>query len=403
MKNQHYVCLIDYTGAGDFFLRVARADTCRQYTFVTTVPSVVIKAKQASNVTTHFVSRLSPKGNRTLETFERCKELGLKFLTLKSAEQLARRIFYQCDKIISLHGDVVFLLWNGDSIMGEVARVIKAEGRAKTLFCEIANLPGKLFADSEGVNMRSSLFRTPDKVMQYADVESFDFNAWSEEFTKSKLSPGSGEPPQAKLSQKLSLFNFMDFVIVQLIGYRFFSYQAILNKLKISRLKKAFKKKLSKTPTPAELPKEEFVFFPMQVSSDTQIVLNSNYDNLQALDYLVENFEGPFVIKPHPAEGDIGYIYDYLKKISRNDIYLVFDNTYRLIQQSKEVFVINSTVGFEAMLMNKKVTFIGETLYKSLKPEQIKYYVGAYLVNIDFFSHEPISNRDVQALYQRLE
>jgi hypothetical protein len=124
----------------------------------------------------------------------------------------------------------------------------------------------------------------------------------------------------------------------------------------------------------ADLP-EHFIFVPFQVNTDSQITIHSPW--IRNMAHLFEvivaaqkrllenetNSEITFVFKEHPSSGQD---YQQLHQRIKNEKYLMFANeinTQELIEKSAAVITINSTVGFEALLLGKKVIVLGDAFY----------------------------------------
>ena len=115
-----------------------------------------------------------------------------------------------------------------------------------------------------------------------------------------------------------------------------------------------------------ELP-EQYYFVPFQVPTDTQVLLNSPwirsmeefYEVLEkSVEFLPDSFK--FVIKEHPSSNV--RLDDYY---NRNEL-IVFansHNTQNLIENSKAVITLNSTVGIESLLLGKPVITLGDACY----------------------------------------
>jgi capsular polysaccharide export protein len=120
---------------------------------------------------------------------------------------------------------------------------------------------------------------------------------------------------------------------------------------------------LSKKDENIDLPKK-FIFIPLQVNTDTQILIHSNFKNMQEFITLVEktfyniNSDLKLVFKIHHMEkGTNSYKF--------NDKSIVLDyNTNELVEKSEFVITINSTVGFEALQKYKQVIVLGEAFFK---------------------------------------
>ena len=110
------------------------------------------------------------------------------------------------------------------------------------------------------------------------------------------------------------------------------------------------------------LPKK-YIFIPLQVNADTQVLVHSGYENIQAFIYHVEKTfyaeqnNVSLVFKPHPMDKEMEYAFD-----SRSIV--VDSDTNTLIQGSEFIITINSTVGFEAIQHYKAVIVLGEAFYK---------------------------------------
>ena len=118
-----------------------------------------------------------------------------------------------------------------------------------------------------------------------------------------------------------------------------------------------FKNKLS-----VPLPKK-YIFIPLQVNTDTQVLVHSGYENIQDFishvekTFYDEQNNVSLVFKPHPMDKGMEYTFD-----SRSIV--VDSDTKKLIQGSEFIITINSTVGFEAIQHYKVVIVLGEAFYK---------------------------------------
>ena len=107
-----------------------------------------------------------------------------------------------------------------------------------------------------------------------------------------------------------------------------------------------------------------YIFVPIQVNEDTQILVHSDFNNMQEFISKVENdvysldSDLSLVFKIHPMEsGAVRYKF--------NDKSIVVDTDIaRLIKDSEFVVTINSTVGLEAIQLNKVVLVLGESFFK---------------------------------------
>ena len=117
-----------------------------------------------------------------------------------------------------------------------------------------------------------------------------------------------------------------------------------------------------------ELPKK-YIFVPFQTSFDTQIVYNSPWIKsmpmlFDIIEQIANKTKTTFIFKEHPHERD--FTYEELHKRTENNPFIKFANaneTSELIKKSEAIITINSTVGLEALLMNKKVIVLGNAFY----------------------------------------
>ncbi len=136
----------------------------------------------------------------------------------------------------------------------------------------------------------------------------------------------------------------------------------------------------------------KYIFFPLQVNSDTQIILNSQYnsmyDAIEKILPILKNTGYKIVIKEHPLEVEP---VDYQKFIDNKDVFLVKKfNLNELIQNAEFVVNINSSVGLQSVALNKKVMVLGESFYKNspttipyqdIKDKDVNSYINNLLIN----------------------
>ncbi|HBS41513.1 MAG TPA: hypothetical protein DEA26_02445 [Oceanospirillales bacterium] len=112
----------------------------------------------------------------------------------------------------------------------------------------------------------------------------------------------------------------------------------------------------------------EFCFVPFQVDSDTQILEYSpDIQNMEQLYKLLcdtaDLSDGRlpvFVVKEHPSSKND---YRHLHNRHPGVVFCNQEETQRLIETARCVVTINSSVGFEALLLNKPVITLGKSFY----------------------------------------
>lgn len=113
---------------------------------------------------------------------------------------------------------------------------------------------------------------------------------------------------------------------------------------------------------------ERYIFVPFQVGFDSQVLINSNwiqsmeeyYEVLLKLVPTVQAKRLKFVVKEHPSDPTV------LAHLHNRHADIVFTscNTETLIRQAEAIMTINSTVGIESLMLEKKVIVLGEACFK---------------------------------------
>jgi len=163
---------------------------------------------------------------------------------------------------------------------------------------------------------------------------------------------------------------FIAFILLNKIGDLFGQNTTIRNKnYKLLQYAKLFiKQKLFFKNKSKEFLPNKYIFVPLQVKNDTQILIHSNFKDIQEFITKIENdfysldlnIRNGFnlVFKIHPLEnGIVDYKFHSKSYISNMD-------TRKLIKNSEFVVTLNSTVGFEALQYFKTVIVLAEAFYK---------------------------------------
>ena len=139
---------------------------------------------------------------------------------------------------------------------------------------------------------------------------------------------------------------------------------------------------------PAIKPELPYVFLPLQVSADTNLILLSDCDNIKAIEIAerhAKKLACVLVVKTHPAETNQGIIRNITSICKERGHLLTSLNTTELIRGAMGVVTINSTVGLEAMLYGKEVKILGRSIYSGFSDNQARAYVLRYLVDFNPF------------------
>ena len=289
-------------------------------------------------------------------------------------------------------------IFNGENAEQKAVAEIAREYKKPVLFFEISNIPGKVFVDKLGVNANSKLYTSVHILDKYPDCH-LEYENWKKIYLECKRAQ-SVIPQQRSKFSDISIKNLYDV-------YGVFCNDCCFDKSyivkKASIVVRNFFSRFQYSRF--DYSKGGYIFFPLQVSYDSQILINSDISILDALEYAIKQAKDKnkvLIVKPHPQEAD-DYILSKLKKLQKkNGFYIVNDNVIKIIESADEVITINSTVGLEALILGKKVDVLGKAIYKNFTESQLKKYICHYLVDIDFFDLNPITIDKVYVLFSRL-
>ncbi|WP_449545833.1 capsular polysaccharide export protein, LipB/KpsS family [Lelliottia amnigena] len=259
--------------------------------------------------------------------------------------------------------------------------------RAKVLYAEISNLPNKMVFDPEGVNAQSILYRKPEVLDTLEEVSDTQHAEWINAYIAYKENP----IPQSKISIPTYFMLAIDDVFTRI--FKIFIKEdslSFVDKCRMFRTK--FKsRKILNFAANADL-KEKYVFFPTQVTSDTQLRINSDIDNINAINVILEREEKISIyVKIHPAESNLDTISYFIELAKEKRIILVNNNTIELIKNAQRVYTINSTVGLEALIFEKDLIVLGRAIYSNFDSRRLKIYIHRYLMDFNFFGKNKLS------------
>ena len=202
--------------------------------------------------------------------------------------------------------------------------------------------------DFSGVNANSSLL-SENEVLWHNDCSDFT------------MKPGV---PRKAIKLKFSIY----FILKKIYGSLYNLGVLDTNRKGISDyvslfFESTFKKGKKDKKGVSEVSYGNYIFVPLQLSNDTQTLLNSRFNSTQEfIDFVEENFYSSsfsehynLVFKVHPMDLS-KYTFDKksIQSTGATDI---------LIKKSKLLITINSTVGFEALSTNVPVIVYGNSFY----------------------------------------
>ncbi|MDK9607049.1 capsular polysaccharide export protein, LipB/KpsS family [Lelliottia wanjuensis] len=240
-----------------------------------------------------------------------------------------------------LNGLRKMILCSGNGLAEQPAALFCQQRNITTRFVELSNFPNKVFVDPAGSNARSALALNPKCLDALPDVPEDFHTQWMIGYEAEKRQP----PLQARN-------NPCEKLIAEISQDRVLGRQ------------------------------RSFIFLPLQVSYDTQLWLNADLRNEEAVRHasrLARQEKRDLVVKIHPAETEPSELVNIAKLQQRYKFKITQENTLDLIKASSRVVTINSTVGLEAKLYHKPVEVLGRAFYQNFSHEQLKKYLHRYL------------------------
>lgn len=289
-------------------------------------------------------------------------------------------------------------LWSGYRVIDHALKTYASSRGIKTLYFEIANIDGKLFVDPEGTNARSLLQRKSE-ILNFYEVDKQAFYDWRKEYIKSKFTQVTVKQAAHTPLLVAGKDYFND------IWGRVAKRGGSPIEFPLKRLyRRFFKTKFPELGVMLE--SGHYILFPLQVSTDTQVILNANCSLLEAVKRSIELARKKnvyLVIKPHPAEKNPTYIKQLLDVTSTYDkVIFSNENTFKLMKNALEVITINSTVGLEALILGCKVHIIGKAFYENFHTEDdIARYIMGYLLDVDYWGEKPLSTDILNKMLER--
>ncbi len=385
-SKEHCLFICDSLERYSLYERLAKALSIEAI-FVTTEPLVKLKC-YISGYKCYLIRRLECAESSRLREVK--LEDSIDYINGKIPEcdilPLMNSILTTLDIVNKKYNVVTMIIWNGQQLFGRVANQYAIEHSYKRLFLEISNLPNKIFADPVGVNALSSLMGGHELTPFNDEPKHIE---WVEEYIKSKERP----IPQSQTKTVAKVFKAINLLLKKAFsGFN----------VKVSNYNKPLNfDKLNSVITKNHI-RGNYVFLPLQVTSDTQIKLHSDYSNIDALMFALEyakNNELHLIVKLHPAETSQNFVDKLVELKNENDFILSDNNTVELIKNSRAVITINSTVGLEAKIFGKEVIVLGRAFYSAFDDDDLKSYIHNYLVDgIDYFSNQPIPKVKVDEL-----
>ena len=286
--------------------------------------------------------------------FQPLEYLG-SFLDLADTIRLYNSTYNECIKLNDKNSIQFSFIFGGISAPTIALKDFSDKFNIGKIFFELSNIPGKIFVDSEGTNAHSLLYNNPLTLDLTPEVEEEEYIKWKKKYIE--IRGGNYIPAQAQNKNR-----FYYGYIFDVIGFKLLKIPSEEDTNILQKIKQKFGVKFSKIKYDSLNIEEKFVFFPLQVSHDSQLLIHSSYDNrlgiLKAIE-IAENMKLELVVKIHPAETSLENIESILKMQEKLGFKIVESNAFDLIRSAELVVTINSSAGLEALILEKSVVGAG--------------------------------------------
>jgi capsular polysaccharide export protein len=304
--------------------------------------------------------------------------------------RVAAGYHFQIESIVAAKDPAAIWCWNGSKF---VDRALRSTGITLIAF-EVANIPGCFVVEKNGVNAESETYqRLVTEEMPVTPEGNFDFDGWKNGYVASKENQRAipqakvgGEEMRDKLHHLATIGRstprFVAFQVDRMIGYIF------------KPLIRRYLGRLANQRNAAA----RVVFFPQQVSSDTQLIFNSDYDNSAALLNLLSELEPDemLVSNLHPAEHRLSQMLAFVRLCaSDRRLRPVTGGAWVQLKTAQKVVTINSTVGLEAAILGRPCQFLGRSLFERLSRDQaaLKWYLADHILPYAAALEAPVDDR----------
>jgi capsule polysaccharide modification protein KpsS len=314
-----------------------------------------------------------------------------KRLNLKETIDCYYSTFKNLQKLNITNDKFIFLIPSGRHMHHLAAKRYAEAKKISSLYVNYSNIPGYIFFDPCGTDANSLLYKNI-KILKKFKLK----NKVSRIINKfKKIKEKQNKLPQTKNKYYLNIVNFA-FYFENIL-------QNLFNICSDRKIKKFFlliKSNDFKIPYINRIMHKEFVFFPMQITTDIQVLVNyskqSVFKAIEDAIKIASKKKLPLYIKENPAENSKLLVNKFLCKIKKkypNKVFIIKDKTvFDLIKHCSLVITINSTVGLEAILNSKKIIFLGKSFYKKLTRNNLALYLNSYLLNFDYHNPKKIPN-----------
>lgn len=328
---------------------------------------------------------------------ENCLEYLIGDTDRKLTTSIYHAFFRAANDIIKAENVAACFLWSGTRTQSRATVAACRQNEIDTAIMELANISGRLFVDPLGTNAESWLYGNYQCLDNYP-APAQQFESWKQNQISARRA--STVVKQAANSVRIKYEYGFDYMLWLFgAGQRLTHLAAPL--VLFSNRKTRSHAVLGYDEL---LPDREFIFFPFQVSKDSQLRIHSEVDNIQALTTCIDIAEQnnmPLVTKVHPAENHLEFLDQVQVLKEQNNFIITKHNTFEILERAKRVVLINSSIAQEVALIDKPVECLGRSYFKFFNRERFASYVFNYLLEIDYFSGQDISTEAANQVLTR--
>jgi len=284
-------------------------------------------------------------------------------------------------------GGATLMQWGGQRAYGRVATAYARRRGLRTVYLELGNIVPKLFADPEGVNGAARLARSPQH-LDRPDISDAEIDLWTRQLIEQRR---AAHPPQPNLAQRINPWFLADYLGALVMRTPQPEPVSILAKAR-SKLGVW----LGRHKPPEAAPDRPYVFYPGPPREEDlkAFAFAADYARDQGL---------LLVVKPHPMESDALLLKHIATVCSREGHLITSANTTRLVEGAAAVITISSNVGLEALLLNKPLIVLGDSLFRDFTPRRTVVFAMKYLIDYDPFGATEISDQAAERLIDLIE
>ena len=288
-------------------------------------------------------------------------------------------------------------VWNGENVKTNHLVCVAKQNNVRVAFFELANIRrDSVQVDLEGVNAGSSISRDESleaRRQTFLDHPVDGYIETKDQVVKRLSAVSRRQIPQNLRRQRFAL------EIDDLLDYFFGGFSLIgASRSYLCQVIQIFIKAIDLGSLP-----EDYSYFPLQVSNDTQVVKHSDVDILDLILQLIKR-KDVIVLRLHPAEASVGFMFAILWLWVRRKVIVSGLPNDVLAKSANKVITINSTVGFENIFLKGEgaVEMFGRTIYKNNIDHCMLLYNFGF-VGIDPFTGEffPNTKERLRAIFER--